>query len=252
MRHPEREPERLATKASGRIEVRGRERSYRLGPEELQTLRTVGTFRTVDSKDMPEREVKQLIVSGLIEKNTVPKRDWTRLEVLVLSKEGERVLSANREPGDAQRFHSGLVKVRELEHDAAIYPAYRDAEEAIKRGGGKVDRIVLDYELKSVINGEVNRGGGVSDKAKEERRLKLAEDFELQIVDGKLALPDLRIEYTDGNGDRQIEDIEIVSRHYHGAHLAGKSAAGFKLVGHGGQNGGGNAAVPDYHRKGLI
>ena len=249
MRHPEREPERFESKPSGRVEVRGRERSYQLSEDQLQTLRTVGTFRTVNAQDLPERDVKGLIASGLIEKNTVPKRDWTRLEVLVVSKEGERVLANQQASDDPQRFHSGLVKMRELEHDAAIYPAFRDAAKGIEQAGGKVDRVVLDYELKSVINAEMNRGGSVSGEAREERRARLAKDLDLEIVEGKLPLPDLRIEYTDEHGERHHQDIEIVSRHYHGAHLAGKSAAGFQLVG--GTGGSGNSAVPDYRRKGL-
>jgi len=248
MRHPEREPGRTEAKSSERHEVRGRERSYQLSDDQLQTLRTVGTFRTVDAKDIPERDVKQLVASGLIEKNTIPRRDWTRLDVLVLSREGERVLSSRQSPDDAQRFHSGFVKLRELEHDAAIYPAFRDAAEAIERAGGKVERVVLDYELKSVINSEMNRGGAVSGEARDERKAQLAKDLDLEIVDGKLPLPDLRVEYTDEHGERHHEDIEIVSRHYHGAHLAGKSAAGFKLV----SQSGGNSSVLDHYDKGLV
>jgi len=246
VRHPEREPERTEARPAGRVEVRGRERTYDITGEQLQTLRTVGSFRTVDAKDIPERGVNHLITLGLMEKNTIPRRDWSRLDVLVLSREGERVLSSQQSPDDAQRFHSGLVKVRELEHDAAIYPAFRKAAKAIERAGGKVERVVLDYELKSVINSEMNRGGAVSGEARDERKARIAKELDLEMVDGKLPLPDLRVEYVDEHGERHIEDIEIVSRHYHGAHLAAKSAAGFKLVSQG------NAAVPDHFRKGLV
>ena len=250
MQHPEREPERSDEKSPDRVEVRGRDRSYQLSQDQCKTLRTVGTFRTVNANDMPERDVKSLIAAGLLEKMTVPKRDWTQLEVLVVSKEGERCLASQHAPDDPQRYHSGLVKVRELEHDAAIYPAFQEATKDIERAGGTVQRVVLDYEFKSVINAEMNRGGSVSGEAREERRAQLAKDFDLEVVDGKLPLPDLRIEYLDANGELHHEDIEIVSRHYHGAHLAGKTAAGFKLVG--GNRGGGNSAVPDHFDKGLF
>lgn len=252
MQFPDREPERSETKRGGsseRHDVRGRDRHYQLSDDELSSLRTVGTFRTVNVKDVPERHQKHLIDAGLMEKKSFPRRDWSRLDVVVLTREGERLLASRQSPDDAQRFHSGLVKVRELEHDAAIYPAYRDAAEAIERAGGKVERVVLDYEMKSIINTEMNRGGSVSGEAKDERRAQLARDLELELVNGKLPLPDLRIEYRDENGELRHEDIEVVSRHYHGSHLAGKAAAGFKLVGHKGVSG---AAVPDYHRKGLI
>ena len=192
--------------------------------------------------------MKRLIVSGLMEQKTVyPHQHGSRLDVVVLSREGERVISRQQAPEDLQRFHSGLVKAKELAHDAAIYPAYLEAARAIEEAGGKVERVVLDYELKSHINREMNRGGAVSGEAKDERRARLAKEFDLQVVDGKLPLPDLRIEYLDENGERHHEDIEIVSRHYHGAHLSGKSAAGFTCVSHDGPN----AAVPDHFSKAV-
>jgi len=253
MHFPEREtrsPEprdREPRPSSDRHEIPGRDRSYRLSDDELSTLRTVGSFRTVNAKDIPQEHAKHLIGSGLMQKNPITTGDWSRLDVLVLTREGERLLTDQQPLGDEQRFHSGLVKVRELEHDAAIYPAFRDAAEAIERAGGTIDRIVLDYEFKSVINSEMNRGGSVSGEARDERRAQLAEELDLEIVDGKLPLPDLRIEYTDEHGERHHEDIEIVSRHYRGAHLAGKSSAGFKLV----NKDGPRTAVPDHRRKGF-
>ena len=60
MRHPEREidrpekaPDAGELGSGGRQEYRGRDRSYRLSDQELTTLRTVGTFRTVNAKDIP-------------------------------------------------------------------------------------------------------------------------------------------------------------------------------------------------------
>ncbi len=254
MRHPEREidrpekaPDAGELGGSGRQEYRGRDRSYRLSDQELATLRTVGTFRTVNAKDIPEQEGKHLISVGLIQKSTIPRSDWTSLEVLVLSREGQRVLADQQSSGDEQRFHSGLVKPNELEHDTAIYPAYLEAAEAIEQRGGSVERVVLDYELKSVINSEMNRGGSVSGEARDERRARLAQELDLEVIEGKLPLPDLRIEYIDKNGERHHEDLEIVTRHYHGSHLAGKSSAGFKLVNHDGPHG----AVPDRHGRRL-
>lgn len=255
MQHPEREtrsaePQTRETRPSSeRHEIPGRDRSYRLSDDELRTLRTVGSFRTVNAKDLPQDQTKHLIGSGLMEKSTVTRSDWSRMEVVVLSREGERLLTDQQPIGEEQRFHSGLVKIRELEHDAAIYPAYREAADAIERAGGTVDRVVLDYEFKSVINSEMNRGGSVSGEARDQRRAQLAEELDLEIVDGKLPLPDLRIEYTDEDGERHHEDIEIVSRHYHGAHLAGKSSAGFKLVTGNRSGSGSGSKVPDQKRE---
>ena len=253
MHYPEREdrsPEleiREPRPSSERHQIPGRDRSYRLSDDEVRTLRTVGSFRTVNVKDLPQDQTRHLISSGLMEKSSVTRSNWSRMDVVVLSRAGERLLTDRQPVGEAQRFHSGLVKVREVEHDAAIYPAYREAAKAIESAGGTVDRVVLDYELKSVINSEMNRGGSVSGDTQDERRARLADELDLEIVDGKLPLPDLRIEYTDADGGRHHEDIEIVSGHYRGSHLAGKSAAGFKLV----HKDGLRTAVPNQRRKGF-
>ena len=233
MRSGDREIDRpdRQTGSPDRQEYRGRHHSYRLDENEMRTLRTVGIFRTVNSKDIPKQGVKHLLSSGLMEQKAVYSgKDWKPLDVLVLTREGERVIAGHQPLEEQQRFHSGLVKEKELAHDTAIYPAYLEAAKAIEEAGGKVERVVLDYELKSHINKEMNRGGSVSEEEKDERRAQLAKELDLQIVDGKLPLPDLRIEYVDENGERHHEDIEIVSRHYHGSHLAGKSAAGFTCV----------------------
>jgi len=246
---PDRPESARQPESQERQTVRTRDRSYQLNDQELQTLRTVGTFRTVNAQDISDRETKRLIEAGLIQKTTVyPRTDAPKLDVLVLSSEGERVVLGRQSLDDEQRFHSGLVKIKELAHDAAIYPAYKDAKEQIERAGGKVDRVVLDAEFKSVINSQMNRGGSVSGEAREERQAKLAAELDLEIVNGKLPLPDLRIEYTDEHGERHHQDIEIVSRHYHGAHLVGKASAGFKMV----SNERPHAAVPDHHGTRLV
>jgi len=249
MREQDRNPELQDARerdSAERHDVRGRDGSYRLSDDELRTLRTVGTFRTVNAKDVPADHMKHLVSSGLARRESVTGPDFQKLDVLVLSREGERILTDRQPLNDEQRFHPGLVKLREVEHDAAIYPAFREAAKAIERAGGTVDRVVLDYEFKSVINSQMNKGGSVSGEARDERRAKLAQELDLEIVDGKLPLPDCRIEYTDEHGERHHEDIEIVSKHYHGAHLAGKSSAGFTLVRAGGGSG---SKVPDQRKK---
>jgi hypothetical protein len=40
-------------------------------------------------------------------------------------------------------------------------------------------------------------------------------------------LPDARLEYEDRDGRRAVEDIEVVTPHYRGAHAAAKVRAGF-------------------------
>ncbi len=254
MRHPEREVARAEqTTGQGsdaREECRGRERSYRLDESELETLRIVGAFRSVNLKDLGERQASRLIACGLIDRNTVyPKRDGRPLDVLSLSSEGKQVIENVQALDDKQRYYSGFVKLREASHDVEIYPAYVKALEDIECAAGHVDRIVLEAELKASINSRMNKDGFVSGEPWDNLRREIARELDLEIVDGKLPRPDLRIEYTDERGEQQHRDIEIVTRHYHGRSMGQKAQAGFRMVRAGGSGSG--AAVPDYRRKGF-
>jgi len=54
--------------------------------------------------------------------------------------------------------------------------------------------------------------------------------------------PDFRIEYELPDGRREIEDVEVTTAHYRGAHAAGKVQAGFtRFRGVGGRVGGGSS-----------
>ena len=47
------------------------------------------------------------------------------------------------------------------------------------------------------------------------------------MVDESVTFPDLRIEYDGPDGRREVQDIEIMTPHYRGAHAASKVSAGF-------------------------
>ena len=207
---------------------RGRDGFDRLHPDDLHALKVVGAFRAVNRRDVAEGNVERLISRGWMKSKTVfPRRGGERHEVVVLSRKGRELLLAQQAGGDAQRYYAGLAKPNEIEHDMAIYAAFREQAAAIEKSGGKVQRVVLDYEFKSHINRQMNRREGASP---EERRQQLASEFELPVVNDRLALPDLRIEYSDAEGREQHLDIEVVTRHYRGAHRAGKARSGFQLV----------------------
>jgi len=155
-------------------------------------MKIVGAFRVVDRRDIPQARLERLMARGLVErKTTFLRRGRERAEVIVLTPEGRKLLEAQQPESDAQRYYAGLVKPDELEHDLAIYGAFREQAAAIEKAGGAVRRVVLDYEFKSEINREMNRAAGPSAA---ERRQQLAGQFELPVVDERLALPDLRIE----------------------------------------------------------
>jgi hypothetical protein len=56
----------------------------------------------------------------------------------------------------------------------------------------------------------------------------VAEANGLKVVNGRVALPDLRIEY-EIQGQRAWVDLELATHNYRGAHLRSKAGAGFKV-----------------------
>jgi hypothetical protein len=74
-----------------------------------------------------------------------------RLTLVTLTERGRDLLEARRRDGaddPRQAFYAGVVKPRELGHDAQLYRAYLRAAERLDREGARIRRVVLDYELK--------------------------------------------------------------------------------------------------------
>ncbi len=171
-RLPSRTPatERELDQRSGferRREVEYRDRSYRLRDSEIRTLTEVGRFRTVDEADLRNHEyngdrrrasadLRSLRDQGLVETHRIRTANGGRLDVVVLSEDG-RDLANRFDQAPEQRHYSGLVKPREVEHDAAIYRMFRAEAERIRADGGEVTRVVLDHELKAKVFGALER-----------------------------------------------------------------------------------------------
>src|SRR4026207_1999286 len=49
----------------------------------------------------------------------------------------------------------------------------------------------------------------------------------LPVIDGHVHFPDVRIEYERPDGERKVEDVEVVTPHYRGAYAAAKGRRGF-------------------------
>ena len=118
-------------------------------------------------------------------------------------------------------YHS-FVKPREANHDADLYRLYQKEIARIEEKGGKNLRVVLDYELKRKINREIARLGT-------DARPEIAARHGLQVVRNKIPIPDLRIEYETREGDAARVNLELVTEHYRGSHVADKVHAGFSL-----------------------
>ncbi len=219
--------------------VRVRDRTHELNGSESRSLATVGAFRVVrtedlrDPSDPRDRGLRHLRDEGLVRPVSLGGR--TR-DVVVLTREGRDLLEARRrndlsEP--RQKFYAGIRKPRELTHDASLYRAYRRAAERLKDEGAELHRVVLDYELKreyQTFLQESNRDRSDSDgrpRRDDEEIERWARDRDLPYFDDQVHFPDVRIEYDDRDGRHRIEDIEVVTLNYRGAHGASAARSGF-------------------------
>jgi len=188
-------------------------------------LGTIGAFRAVSESDLhdlredsnnPRRSVRHLENEGLIRTSPLSFDD----RAVALTDRGRDLLEANRyerhdrgnEP--RQTFYAGLRKPRELTHDAKVFSAHIRAEERLREQGGRVNRVVLDYELKrddQRFLHERNRGkkdcDGRPDREPEEIA-RWAREHDLPYDDGHVRFPDARIEYEDRVGRSLHEDLE--------------------------------------------
>ncbi len=232
--------DRLALPRSNRREaVTFRDRVYHLRASESRLLATVGTFRVVKTDDLVDprtpsstkEDVRRLSDQGLIERRTIPINDRPT-HVAVLTRAGKALLD-DRQQGSAderrQQYHAGLVKPRELAHDAQLYRLYQAEANRVAEDGGRVTRVVLDYELKREYQTFLNRRDRPEDRDSFDDVRAFAESHQLPVIDEHLELPDLRLEVETADGRHEVRDLELVTEHYSRAQLAGKTRAGFAM-----------------------
>jgi hypothetical protein len=138
--------------------VRDRDREYTLRGSESRTLATVGAFRVVSSRDLRDSrdreleprsgDLRHLREQALVESVRVP---GTREHAVVLTKEGRSLLESHRDRArdGCQTFYAGLKRGRELEHDVQVYRAYERESHRLRDEHGRIERVILDYQLKS-------------------------------------------------------------------------------------------------------
>jgi hypothetical protein len=213
-------------------------REYSLRESEVRTLIELGKFRVVPADDLArlgyrgdlprmESDVQNLRRQGLIEQRGIEGHESYSKQVLTLTKEGHRLLSRQHLIPDRQAIYHGFVKPKEARHDADLYRLYHKVAKEVDRVGGKVRRVVLDYELKRELYKKLSRIP--PDKNLAYERIRLASEYDLNIVKDKIPVPDLRIEYEDECRDIHRLDLEIATRDYRPQGLAEKAKAGFHL-----------------------
>jgi hypothetical protein len=218
-----------------------RDCAYLLRESETRTLSEVGRFRIVAPRDLArygyagdsarmERDIRRLKEQSLLTEKTLEISGKKTLRIVTLTKQGQRLVrKTNRLPEDQEIYH-GLVKPREAKHDADLYRLYQKEASRIERAGGTPLRVILDYELKRDLNRDLVALGQQKDDP--EAKELIAAKHHLRAVNGKIPVPDVRIEYENERGELSRVDLELATRHYRPRGLAAKARAGFSLYSH--------------------
>ena len=217
-----------------------RDRAYRLRDSEVRTLKEIGVFRVIAARDLAhhvfggdakrmEREIQHLEREALVSEKTLEISQKKTLRVLTLTKAGHRLLRQTGQIPDDQASYHGLLKSREAQHDADLYRLYQKEAARIERLGGHPVRVILDYEIKRKLNRDLALLGPDKDNA--ERKAEIAQKHGLAVVNGKIPIPDMRLEYENAELELERVDLELATREYRPRSLADKARAGFAIYG---------------------
>lgn len=210
-----------------------RDRGYSISPSEIKSMVELGKFRVIAEDDLGkylyggegksfESGIQNLVRQGLVRRGRFEGPEGSSRELLTLTKRGHRLLRANQLVSPDQITYAGFVKPREANHDADLYRLYQKEAAKIEKKGGRVRRVVLDFEIKRKVNRDLAKLGG-------QARPEIAARHGLQVVRNKIPIPDLQIEYETRDGDAGRVNLELVTEHYRGRNVAEKARAGFSL-----------------------
>ena len=215
-----------------------RERFHSLHECELDTLTDIGVFRALELDDLArhryqgdlletKKTIGNLSRAGLVRSRiTYPERTV----YLTLTSAGHRLLVWNRQDKNlGQKLYHGFVRTREARHDAALYRLYHQELGRIEEMGGRVRRVILDFELRYSINRRLAKLNNLPWAEQIQQKQQIAQEHGLRVVNGRIPLPDVRLEYE--GPDQQIAkvDLELVTENYHRGSVALKAKAGFAI-----------------------
>jgi hypothetical protein len=219
---------------------RVRDHAYLLRDSEMDSLKQIGKFRVIPVSDLAkfayggnrermEKDIRALAHQSLLRDKTLEISQKKTLRIVTLTKAGHRLLKNTNQVPDDQPIYHGLLKPREVKHDADLYRLYQKESARIERAGGRPVRVLLDYELKRNLNRDLALLGPEKDNVA--RKREVAEKHQLQVVNGKIPLPDMRLEYENPELELRHVDLELATRDYRPRAMAEKASAGFALYG---------------------
>jgi hypothetical protein len=245
-----------------REEVRDQGRTYHLRGSEVEVLERAAQYRVTFTEDLKQSsgdarrfndDLRSLKEQGLVAERTVTRlREGSVTDVVSVTPAGKALLDHHRDPDHSSRqvYYGGWVKPGEVWHDASLFRMVRQVEAELEQQGSRVQRVVLDDELKGSAYRAFHeaRSNGEPDRY---ARLAVAQAQGLHVDGDRFVFPDVRLEVQDRDGTTRTVDLELVTKDYHRGHLSGKAGAGFRMFG--GRSGGSRGGTPqDPHHVGRM
>ena len=210
---------------------------YHLRQSELYTMAEAGKFRAISIDDLEKyvysgnrammvRDLSSLQKQGLIKRSCG--RYPRPVQVVTLTRQGGRFMREVLKQSD-QEIYSGLKKVRELRHDTALYEIYQAKAQEIEDAGGKIKRVILDYELKRNLNRDLKRSDDSDPSDEAALKDEISRKHAVPVVNQSFVVPDVRIEYEDRDGNEWRVDLEYLTETYRQGDISAKAQAGFSL-----------------------
>ena len=223
---------------TSRVPYLYRGRRFDIRRSEAYLMVETGRFRAISiddlsrfaysqNRDRAAKDVLNLEKQGLVKRYTALYPD--SFTVVTLTRTGEKLLRRTNWVGPDQEIYSGVKKPKELRHDAALYRAYQAKAQEISAQGGRIKRIILDYELKRKLYRDLSKVNANTPEELQQLRKKVAEQHAVPVIEGEFVIPDVRLEYEDRDGNTSRVDLEYVTSSYRHQELMGKARAGFSL-----------------------
>ena len=214
-------------------------------------LELLGDLRVVSYRDIQRecfdghaftagRAVRHLLSEGLVEVHAAQPRRARQgspghgFKVLALTAAGaDRVRDRRHARGCERRVWQGLVKRRELEHDAGVAELVLETVDRVRSLGGQVVSIRLEAELK----GAVARSAAAAAKrglvpAVARRRAARALGIPVDEA-GACCFPDALVEVQGADGETSSLALELVTGSYSRRQVERKMQMGMVLASHG-------------------
>src|SRR5229473_4406086 len=172
-------------------------RTYSLRSSEIAAMTDIGTFRTVDVRDLArfvyggdearlKYDLESLRTQGLVEEKTVFRAHKSARKLVALTAEGQRIVRKASGLPEEQKLYHGFVKPKELDHDADLYKVYQKAAEEIRGRSGIPTRVRLDFELKESINRAKEAAGHMPEDERRRLLATVAQEQGLTLDDGTI------------------------------------------------------------------